>query len=56
MPTLNEYAQLSDRVYIRTSANRIPIPSGWTELHYDLKTDALLAIGATDCYLTGKWQ
>jgi len=35
MPTLNEYAQLADRVYQRTVSNRTPIPSGWTELLYD---------------------
>ena len=34
MATLQEYAQLSTRVYSRTQVNRIPIPTGWTELSY----------------------
>lgn len=35
MPTLQEiqeYAQLSTRVYPRTDENSIPVPAGWTEL------------------------
>ena len=36
MPTLPEYAQLSNRVYFRTTRNRTPAPveSGWTELKW----------------------
>lgn len=31
MPSLQEYAQLSNRVYFRTDENRSPIPTGWIE-------------------------
>lgn len=31
MPTIQEYAQLSNRVYFRTNINRTPIPVGWIE-------------------------
>lgn len=30
----NVYAQLANRVYMRTDENRIPVPSGWSELQY----------------------
>ena len=31
MPTLQEYAHLSNHVYARTDENRTPIPTGWAE-------------------------
>lgn len=31
MTTLQDYAQLSGRVYNRTDENRTPVPDGWTE-------------------------
>jgi len=34
MPTNQEYAQLANRVYFRTPANRTPVPAGWTELQW----------------------
>jgi len=34
MPTTNEYAQLSNRVYTRTDENRAPVPAGWAELEH----------------------
>jgi hypothetical protein len=32
MATLQHYAQLSNRAYTRSDANRTPVPEGWTEL------------------------
>ena len=32
MATLNEYAQFSSIVYAKTDENRLPIPTGWTQL------------------------
>lgn len=34
MPTIEEYAQLANRVYKRTDENRTPIPDGWLELSW----------------------
>ncbi|MFZ6748472.1 putative Ig domain-containing protein [Undibacterium sp. Ren11W] len=34
MPTKEEYAQLSTRVYLRTGKNRTPIADGWSEVAY----------------------
>jgi Ca2+-binding RTX toxin-like protein len=34
MATLQEYAQLSGRVYYRTDENRTPVPEGWTEISW----------------------
>ncbi len=34
MPTIQEYAQLANRVYARTAENRTTVPIGWTELQW----------------------
>lgn len=34
MPTLQQYAQLANRVYMRTDENRVPVPVGWNEIDY----------------------
>ncbi|MBN9204806.1 calcium-binding protein [Methylibium petroleiphilum] len=34
MPTIQEYAQLANRVYARTAENRTTVPIGWIELQW----------------------
>jgi trimeric autotransporter adhesin len=34
MPTVPEYAQFANRVYMRTDENRTPVPTGWVELQW----------------------